>query len=213
VSAPEAPGGGGRVLPIVRAGDPVLRQPTASVEASRFGTAELRELVRDMLATLRAAPGVGLAAPQVGLGLRLAIVEDPPELQAGVPVEVLARQERRPVPFQALVNPRLVVTDATPVAFFEGCLSVPGYRVLVPRARAVRVGAVDVDGRPLVVEASGWPARILQHELDHLEGVLCLDRMEPRSLVDDESFRRRWASRPVGEVREAFGIRPPSDPA
>jgi peptide deformylase len=110
------------------------------------------------------------------------------------------------VAFHVLINPRLVVEDPAPAEFHEGCLSVAGFAALVPRARGVRVEALDEQGRPVTVSARGWYARILQHELDHLDGTLYVDRMESRSFTTAENHRRHWSGRSTAEVRAALSL-------
>lgn len=172
------------ILKIVQTGDPVLRQGTTEVEPGRIGSPELQRLIELMRATMLDAPGVGLAAPQVGVPLRLAVLEDRAEVIAALdPADVRAK-DRRPVPFQVLINPRLRVLNATPATFVEGCLSVAGFAAEVPRAHTVEVKALDHRGQPLSIVASGWHARILQHEIDHLEGTLYLDRMNSRTFTN-----------------------------
>jgi peptide deformylase len=156
--------------------------------------------------TLRDAPGVGLAAPQIGLGVQLAVIEDRAEYQKSVPVELLHDRERSPVPFHVIVNPQLTIVGEETVEHFEGCLSVSGYSALVARARQVRVECLDERGEPRVIEASGWYARILQHEIDHLYGTLYVDRMHPRSFMTVENLGRYWSARPVAEVRSMLEI-------
>jgi len=194
------------VLKIVQAGEPVLRQKARDLTPEEIGSPEFQRLVALMRDTMRDAPGVGLAAPQVGVGLRLVVIEDRAEYQAAVPPADLAARERVPVAFQVLVNPRLTVEDPTPAEFHEGCLSVTGFTALVARARGVKVEALDEQGRPVTVHATGWYARILQHELDHLDGTLYLDRMETRSFATLENHRRHWAGRSTAEVREALRL-------
>jgi len=155
---------------------------------------------------MRDAPGVGLAAPQIGEGIALVVIEDRPEYMQRVAPEHLAERERDPVPFHVLVNPRLTVIDPAPVEFFEGCLSFAGFVGIVPRARAVRVEALDERAEPVVIEARGWYARILQHECDHLNGGLCIDRMHLRSLMSNETHVRLWAGQSVAQIRRALGI-------
>jgi peptide deformylase len=166
-------------VPIVQAGEPVLRKRTRQLTPEEL--ADVPTLIEIMRDTMRAAPGVGLAAPQIGLGLAVAVVEDRPDYQTRLDNSELAARGREPVPFYALINPRLTIVDPTPVEHFEGCLSVEGYMAIVPRARSVRVDALGLDGKPVVIEATGWHARILQHELDHLDGVLYIDRMYTRT--------------------------------
>lgn len=193
------------LLKIVQAGEPVLRRRARELTPDEVRSPELQRLITLMRDTMRDAPGVGLAAPQVGVDVRLVVVEDAPELQAGLTPEELAARERAPVAFHVLANPRLTVVDPTPVEFFEGCLSVSGFAALVPRARAVRVDALDAEGRPVSLTARGWYARILQHEVDHLDGVLYLDRMHARSFTTQENQRRHWRRTPA-EVRAALGL-------
>lgn len=184
---PERPG----VLPIVQAGDPVLRTPAAPY-TGQLGD-ELARLVEAMRRTMHAAPGVGLAAPQVGIGLAIAVCED--HALPGDP------RERDDLPFRVLVNPRyepLPAADPAPatVAFFEGCLSVQGWQAVVARPRRVRLTGEDETGAAFDDVLTGWPARIVQHETDHLAGQLYLDVAEPRSLASNDNMARYWAQTP-----------------
>jgi peptide deformylase len=196
----------GTVLKIVQAGDPVLRRRARELTPEEISSPEVKSLVLLMRDTMRDTPGVGLAAPQVGVGLRVVVVEDRAGYQASLSAEELAARERKPADFHVLINPRLVVEDPTPVEFHEGCLSVSGYSALVSRARGVRVEALDESGAPVSISARGWYARILQHEVDHLDGALYLDRMETRSFTTIENHRRHWTGRTTAQVREALGL-------
>ncbi|MEU4000225.1 MULTISPECIES: peptide deformylase [Streptomyces] len=175
-------------LPIVAAGDPVLRHGTEPYDG-QLGPALLARFVAALRVTMHAAPGVGLAAPQVGVGLRIAVIEDP----APVPQEVRLARERVPQPFRVLVNPEYEPVGARRSGFFEGCLSVPGYQAVVVRPAEVRLTGQDEHGRALDEVFGGWPARIVQHETDHLDGTLYLDRAEPRSLSSHQAVAERWA--------------------
>ena len=141
-------------------GDPVLREPAQPVPEV---TDELRRLVEDMYETMYGAEGVGLAAPQIGLGIRV-IVVDP--------------QDEQTARF-ALFNPDVVALSSETEKSEEGCLSIPGIRDLVERPATCVVEAVDIEGKPVRIEAAGLLARILQHEVDHLNGVLFLDHLSP----------------------------------
>lgn len=196
------------VLKIVQAGEPVLRRRARDLTPEEMTSPATRQLISLMRDTMRDAPGVGLAAPQVGVDVRLVVIEDRAEYMAGLPAAELAAREREPVDFHVLINPRLIVEDATPIEFQEGCLSVSGFLALVRRARGVRVEAFDEQGQPFSRSARGWYARILQHEVDHLEGTLYIDRMEPRSFSTLENHRRHWASRQVADIRQALGLTP-----
>ncbi len=182
----------GGVLPIVQAGAPVLRTPAAAYEG-QLGDL-LPRLVAAMRRTMHAAPGVGLAAPQVGISLALAVVED-----AGTGAD--DPRERSPLPFRVLVNPSyeplLDGSDGPErVAFFEGCLSVAGWSAVVSRHRRVRLTAADETGAPIDEVLTGWPARIVAHETDHLAGELYLDHAAARSLISNENLVRYWAASP-----------------
>lgn len=153
------------VLPILITGDPVLHTPAATVTVF---DAALRSLVADMVETMQAAPGVGLAAPQIGRGLRIFVFDwtDDDDVHSS----------------GTAINPELWITP-TPIgdpddeAESEGCLSIPGERYPLRRAEAAILRAVDVHGTPFELSATGWLARIFQHEYDHLQGILYSDRL------------------------------------
>jgi peptide deformylase len=188
-------------LKIVQAGEEVLRQRARPLSAEEIRSREIQELIEHMRETMHDAPGVGLAAPQIGISIQLAVIEDREEYQAGVPPELLAERERRPVPFHVLINPKIVSSGGGPVEFFEGCLSVEGLSAVVPRHASVKVECLDENGTARTIEASGWYARILQHEIDHLLGKLYIDRMHGRTLTTVENFGRFWKDLPIVEVR------------
>jgi len=145
------------VLPMRRYGDPVLRQKAKPVGEI---TPEIRALVADMVDTMHDEVGIGLAAPQVGVSIRLLVMD------AGKGTT------------RALVNPRIVERRGSIVAE-EGCLSLPGIFADVERSEWVRVEAIDADGAPVSLEARGLQARVIEHEVDHLDGVLFIDRLPP----------------------------------
>jgi peptide deformylase len=174
------------VLPIVQVGDPVLRREALPLTRDELASPRIAELVIAMRDTMRAAPGVGLAAPQIGESLQLVVIED----SADGPPEQMAARERAVVPFHVLANPQLTIVGDELVEAYEGCLSFAGFVMVVPRARRVRIDALDEHGDPIVIEASGWYARILQHEVDHLRGVVCCDRMISRTLATSENHAR-----------------------
>jgi peptide deformylase len=163
-------------------------------------------LIEHMRDTMRDAPGVGLAAPQVGLPIQIAVIEDRAEYLSGIAPELLAERERQAVPFLVLINPDIVEYSEETVEFFEGCLSVAGFSALVKRSRRVSVEYLDERGEPQRVQASGWFARILQHEIDHLNGKLYIDRMETRSFTSLDNMGRHWKDLPVESVRTALGL-------
>jgi peptide deformylase len=187
-------------LRIEQAGAPVLNQPALEVGQAQLQTPEVQRLIDAMFFSL-AGVGVGLAAPQVGVGLQLVVIEDPADLQSAVSPDLLRAQERVPIEPHVLVNPTLIVDDPSSAEFFEGCLSVDGYRAIVPRARSVRVQALDRHGQPFELEATGWYARILQHEIDHLAGRLYVERMLPRTFVCAASAAQHWTKLPIAEAK------------
>ncbi|MFI9611722.1 peptide deformylase [Streptomyces sp. NPDC052023] len=185
-------------LPIVAAGDPVLRQPAEPFDG-QLDAGLLARFVEALRVTMHAAPGVGLAAPQVGVGLRIAVIEDP----APVPQEVRLARGRVPLPFRVLVNPSYEPVGAARAGFFEGCLSLPGWQAVVARPTRVRLTGSDEDGRAVDEVFAGWPARIVQHETDHLDGVLYVDHAELRSLSANGAVAQRWAQpTPEAAARE-----------
>src|ERR1700719_619780 len=133
-------------LTIVQAGEPVLRQVSRALAAAEIVLPATQQLIEDMRETMRKAPGVGLAAPQIGLPLQLAVIEDRAEYHKDVSEEQLRERERRPVPFHAIINPRITEKSEDTVEFFEGCLSLAGFSALVPRSRTVRVEFLNERG-------------------------------------------------------------------
>lgn len=194
------------LLPIICSGDPVLRQQSRALSPSEIKSKEVQNLIEHMRETMRNAPGVGLAAPQIGVSLQLAVIEDRKEYHKEISKEQMALRERRPVPFHVIINPRIhSVSDDQEMEFFEGCLSVPGFFGLVPRARGVIVECLDQRGNPKTIQTSGWYARILQHEIDHLHGNLYVDIMSARSFSSIENWEKFWKGKPIGDVRSALG--------
>lgn len=168
------------IRPIVRLGHPALRTPAKPVAPEAIGSPELQALVDDMVETMRAAHGVGLAAPQIGIGLQLFVYEAPP---------TDARSPDDAVALQVVVNPMITPQGGNMVEDWEGCLSIPDLRGLVPRHPAVRVRGLDRHGRPLDYLVKGFAARIVQHEFDHLNGVVFLDRMRDFQSL---AFHAEW---------------------
>jgi len=184
----------------------VLRQEARPLTVEEIALPPIQQLIDHMRETMRDAPGVGLAAPQVGLGIQLAVIEDRAEYFKSVDPAILAERERAPVEFLALVNPRIVSQSEDTAEFFEGCLSVAGFSALVKRSRSVVVEYRDAAGQPCRLEAMGWFARILQHEIDHLYGRLYIDRMESRTFATIENIGRYWKDLPIHKVREALKL-------
>ena len=194
-------------LKIAQVGEPVLRAQARQLTREEIDSDEIQRLIRDMRETMGDAPGVGLAAPQVGIALQLAVIEDREELLSGFPAEELMEKERKGVPFHVIINPELTVLGGDTTEFYEGCLSLSGFSAVVPRSRRIRVAYSDEHGELQSIEASGWYARILQHEIDHLRGTLYIDRMESRTFTSLDNWSRFWKGKPVRDVVE--GLRAP----
>jgi peptide deformylase len=193
---------------IVQAGDPVLRTAAAPVPLEEVETDAFRSLVATMVAVMRGAPGVGLAAPQIGIGKQVLVVEDPEELASRVAEDARRERGRVPFPLTVIVNPTLALVAGEPATFLEGCLSVKGYVALVPRALEVVVSGLDATGphpTPRTWRLRGWPARILQHEVDHLQGTLYVDRMLSRSLSGPDEVPR-WVGKSTAEIAAGLGV-------
>jgi peptide deformylase len=193
-------------LEIVQAGNPVLRQRARPLSVAEIRSREIQKLIETMRTSMHEAPGVGLAAPQLGLAWQLAVIEDREEYHKDVSEALLVERERRPVPFHAIINPAIEFIGVEKAEFFEGCLSLSGFTALVPRARAVRVACLDERGEEKIIEASGWYARILQHEIDHLNGTLYIDRMRTRSFTSMDNLAEFWKGKPVSEIRKTLGL-------
>jgi len=171
------------ILKVARIGHPVLREKTRRVEPTEIRQAGFQKLIDDMIDTMTEYHGIGLAAPQVHESVRLIVVglqEDDEDEDSDI----------RVVPF---VNPEIEVATADVVEGWEGCLSIPEMRGRVPRAAAIRLRAHDRRGKPVEMDFRGYAARVIQHEADHLDGVLFIDRM--RSLATHtylDEFARYW---------------------
>lgn len=182
------------VLSIVRMGHPALREPALPVDPDGLAAPAMQQLVDDMVDTMRDAGGVGLAAPQVGRSIQLFVYE--------------AVDEEEPegtIPLRVVVNPMVEPLSGELVYDWEGCLSIPDLRGLTPRHPAVRVRALDRRGQPLLYVAEGFEARIVQHEFDHLNGVLFLDRMRDLKSL---AFYEEWEEHLRGSDDSDRGSKP-----
>ena len=175
------------ILKVARLGHPAVRSPARPVPAEMIASPDLQRLVDDMIETMHEYDGVGLAAPQVHVGLRLAVIEVPASDE----------RSREAVPLTVLVNPRVTPLGDEKEHAWEGCLSIPDLRGVVPRWSRLRLEALDRAGAPFTVEAEGFFARVIQHECDHLDGSVYLDRMEGlRTLSFLREFERYVADEP-----------------
>jgi peptide deformylase len=189
------------VLPICQAGEIILRRAARPLTRDEILSPGIRELVDSMFETMRAAPGVGLAAPQIGRDLQLAVIEDPEHAIENLPATQRAERLREVVPPHVIINPRLILRTPPETEFFEGCLSLTGFTAIVPRSLEVQVECLNENAEPVTIHARGWYARILQHEIDHLNGTLYIDRMLSQTFMGQENFQRYWKDQPIATAR------------
>lgn len=173
---------------IVKVGDPVLHEPASKVDVDQIGSENIQSIIDQMIQSMRNAPGVGLAAPQIGVPLKIVVLEDTTEYMSYASKTEIELQDRQPFDLLVIVNPTLKTKGNKTAYFFEGCLSVDGYRALVERHLEVEVTGFGRDGSPLKVNARGWQARILQHECDHLDGIVYIDKMVSRTFRTVENL-------------------------
>lgn len=188
------------LVPIVQLGHPVLRRPALPYEG-QLEASELQALIELMRRVMHHAPGVGLAAPQIGIPLRLAVLEDTYAADPDGP----ELRERTPLDFFTIINPRYEPMDDRTASFYEGCLSFEGYQAVVDRYRLVRLDYEDEHGQAQQRAFSGWPARIVQHETDHLNGIVYVDKAYTRSLSSNAEYPR-WASADIEDARRTLGF-------
>lgn len=168
-------------------GHPVLRDTARPVSASDITTPEFQRLIDDMIDTMAEYQGIGLAAPQVYEGVRLFVAGSDPDRPLG------DMPDGPGMPLVALINPEIVPAGKAMELDWEGCLSIPDIRGQVPRLRDIIVRGYDRHARPVEFRASGFPARVIQHETDHLDGVLFFDRMKSfETLTFLEEYQRYW---------------------
>lgn len=166
---------------VLNLGHPLLREVARPLSAGEIAAPELRALITDMVDTLHDYGGIGLAAPQIGESVRLAIIEI-----AGGPTRY---GELEAMPLSVFINPQIEVVDPTTAGYWEGCLSVPGLRGFVERPRHVRIRYTTLAGEPAELELRGFTATVFQHEFDHLDGKLFVDRLADSRLL---SFEREY---------------------
>jgi peptide deformylase len=187
------------ILKVARMGHPALRTKTRTVSPADITSAPVQRLIDDMIETMLEYNGVGLAAPQVHADLRVFVAQVLKDDESDDEDDAGAKKPDRVPEIMALVNPEITPVGRHTEEDWEGCLSIPDLRGLVPRHRDIRVKAHDRHGKPIEVRATGYMARVIQHETDHLDGVLFLDRMVS---FDSLSFLDEYAKYHVGHDRE-----------
>jgi len=166
------------VRTVIRMGHPLLRSPAEPYPEQLIGSAEFETLIEDMRETLHAYGGIGLAAPQIEVGYRLAIIE--------IKNTQTRYGEVEHTPFDVYVNPTITPIEQDSAGYWEGCLSVPGMMGFVERPQHIRVTYTDRHGNPASLESQGFLATVFQHEFDHLDGILYVDRITDKSLFTFE---------------------------
>ncbi len=190
---------------IVQCGHPALHEAARPLSSDEILSNEIQALIETMKNTLRAAPGVGLAAPQIGVSLQLAVIEDQAAYSAAMQPHIRAERERHPVDFHVIINPVLTVLDNTKLFFFEGCLSVKECLRITPRNHKVKVECLNERAEPVTLIAEGWYARILQHEIDHLHGKLYIDFTDERVQIENTlENRQKWINASRDEILKYY---------
>ncbi|KAM9302021.1 peptide deformylase, mitochondrial [Gastrophryne carolinensis] len=169
---------------VTQTGDPVLRGQAESVPADRISHPDTQALLKRMAQVLRLCGCVGLSAPQLGVPLRVMVLELSDQMCQMVPPEVRSTREMTPFPLKIFINPTMRIMDSRKLSFPEGCSSVQGFSAIVPRYYSVEVSGLNEKGEQHSWKTQGWAARVVQHEMDHLEGVLYIDKMDPRTFVN-----------------------------
>ena len=191
------------ILKVARMGHPVLRAKARPLSASDIRSSRIQQLIDDMFETMREYQGIGLAAPQVHASVRLFVAGLAPKSDGEVVDDEDDDEDagdRQSVPLMALINPEITPVGRETVEDWEGCLSIPDIRGRVPRAREIVVRAYDRTGKRIEMRVSGFTARVIQHETDHLDGILFFDRMMSfESLTFLDEFGRFWSHREVVE--------------
>ncbi|CAN2389423.1 Polypeptide deformylase [Pristimantis euphronides] len=169
---------------VTQTGDPVLRVQTQLVPQDHISHPDTQAVVKLMVQVLKSSGCIGLSAPQLGVPLRILAMELPEELCQLVPPDVRALREMEPFPLKIFINPTMRILDSRKLTFPEGCGSIHGFSAIVPRCYSVEISGLNEKGEHSSWKAQGWAARVVQHEMDHLDGILYVDKMDPRTFVN-----------------------------
>lgn len=169
---------------VTQVGDPVLRGTSEPIDPKEIRTKEFQDLIKKMVEVMRRTGGVGLAGPQIGVARQVFVMEFTDKHYESFPEEIRSARDMAVVPLRVFINPTLKVVSDKQVILPEGCLSLTGFTAATPRAHEVEVTGLDEKGEPVTWRVSGYPARILQHEYDHLQGTLYIDHMDTRTFTD-----------------------------
>ncbi|XP_040894249.1 peptide deformylase, mitochondrial isoform X2 [Toxotes jaculatrix] len=169
---------------VCQVGDPVLRSHAAAVDPAVITGPEIQKVIKTMVKVMRKRDCVGLSAPQIGVPLRILALEYPERMLEESSTASRKARGLSAQPLRIFVNPQLRVLDGRTVVFQEACESISGFSAAVPRYLSVEVSGLNEKGEAVTWQASGWPARIVQHEMDHLDGVLYIDRMDTKTFIN-----------------------------
>uniref|UniRef100_A0A8C5QXK3 Peptide deformylase n=1 Tax=Leptobrachium leishanense TaxID=445787 RepID=A0A8C5QXK3_9ANUR len=169
---------------VTQTGDPILRCKASPVSIDQISHPDTLNVLDRMVSVLRTGGCVGLSAPQLGVPLRIMVFELTEKMCQIVPPEVLAAREMVPIPLKVFMNPQMRILDSRTLTFPEGCWSIQGFSAMVPRYYAVEISGLNEQRKPVTWQAKGWAARIVQHEMDHLDGVMYIDKMDPRTFTN-----------------------------
>jgi peptide deformylase len=179
----------------------ILRKKNKELTIDEITSDQMQSLILEMKQIMRDAPGVGLAAPQIGVSIKLAVIEDSIERLQNIPPHILKDRSRESVPFHVIINPKIIKFSGHINYFFEACLSIRKYARVTPRYHSVHVECLNERGERKIITAQGWYARILQHEIGHLNGELYVDLSDPRTeFMVNEDYIKKWGNAMQPEI-------------
>jgi peptide deformylase len=189
---------------ILQLGEPALHSLARELSKEEILSQSVQNLITTMQETMRQAPGVGLAAPQIGVLLQIAVIEDCEEYTVNMLPEIRKERGREPVKFHVIINPRITLNGKLEY-FFESCLSARSHSRITPRSSSVVVECLDENAKERIIHAKGWYARILQHEIDHLKGRLYIDFADAKTeIINNDENRRKWINAPASEIHKFY---------
>ncbi|KAI1890059.1 hypothetical protein AGOR_G00169320 [Albula goreensis] len=169
---------------VCQVGDPVLRVRAAEVEPGAVLGEEVQRVISTLVKVMRKVECMGLSAPQIGVPMRILAMEYPERMLKDIPPTIRQARGLVPIPLRVFINPQLRICDSRQNVFLEGCESISGFAACVPRYHSVEVSGLNEKAEAVTWQVSGWPARIVQHEMDHMDGVLYTDRMDSRTFIN-----------------------------
>lgn len=188
---------------IVQLGNPILREKARALSLDEIQSPDIQALIQTMRDTVHGR-GVGLAAPQIGYSLQIVVIEDLEKYIDPMPIKIREERGRKPIPLYTLINPKIVWMDQELAFFFEGCLSIASGAAIVPRAARVEVAYLNEFGEKRIIRAEGWHARILQHEIGHLNGTLFIDIADSRTNITMDEYKEKWMYASATDIKRFY---------